>query len=141
MPGDGPYKIVPSPGAKIMGMEKTISGHLAIPCGEWDARQRADVVLGRDNPNTTSFTIEVPGSAKHQMQSYVEQMACKPCNTEGHLRGNVHSTPTPGASSSSHGNVPPPTLVEPPPPARPKSPSPAMPERRPDGRPERTLED
>ena len=32
-------------------MEKTISGHLAIPCGEWSARQRADVVIGRDDGN------------------------------------------------------------------------------------------
>ena len=153
MPGNGPYKVVLSPGAKIMSMEKTISGHLAIPCGEWDARQRADVVVGRSDGNTTSFTIEVPGTDGQPSQIDVERMACQPCGPPPHLRGNAPTTPppTPGAASSSHGNVPPParvlrrtmdaTLVEPPPPARPQTPTPAEPELRQAGEPVRTLED
>ena len=156
MPGNGPYKVVLSPGAKVMKMEKTISGHLAIPCGEWDARQRADVVVGRGEGNTTSFTIEVPGTDGQPSQIDVERLACQPCGPPPHLRGNAPATPrtpspTPGAASSSHGNVPQPArvlrrtmdaaLVEPPPPPRPATPTPAEPERRQAGEPVRTLED
>ena len=47
LPGNRPCNVCLGEDAKIMTMEKTMSGHLGIPCGEWGARQRADVVAGR----------------------------------------------------------------------------------------------
>ena len=101
-----------------MNMEKTISGHLSIPRDEWDARQRADTILGRGAGMATAFTIHGWETAKASQAT-------------GHGAS---------AASSSHGNVPP-VLQEPPPPARPASPPPAMPAMGSDGRPEKTLND
>ena len=47
LPGNQPCKKCLGEGAKVMRMEKTISGHLGTPCGEWGARQREEIIAGR----------------------------------------------------------------------------------------------
>ena len=94
----------------IMKMEKTISGHIGVPRGEWDARQRADVVARRATGSSTSFTIESEASYANLDRTVAQQLGDNIMHHDPEARRQAEerrwATGATAAASSSHGNMP-----------------------------------